>query len=189
MSEAFNTADQDAPSRGRQPRADANATDRRRRSAGSLNRMVSFKLDIFTPDQLDLENYVYLWANDDGANIRQLTQLDDYDFVASSDIKGGFSEGMTDSESTDRIRVLAGNKKDGAPLYTYYLKKRRAFWDADQESIVRNREDMMAGVVYRGEAAWDGEERPGGSDKFYAPSSNQLGHAGERRRGPVPRKL
>lgn len=189
MSEALDTADQDTPRRGRPPRAEAVASGRRRRNAGSLNRMVSYKLDIFGPEQLDLENYVYLWANDEGTNIRQLTKQDDYEFVTSNDIIGGFDQDRTDSESDDRIRILAGNKKDGSPLYTYYLKKPRSFWEEDQEAIVRNREDMMAGRVYRNEATDDGEARPGGEDKFYASGSNQIGHAAQRRRGPVPRKL
>lgn len=189
MSEALNTADHEGPSRGRMPRADAVAGQRRRRNNGSLDRMASFKLDIFTPDQLDLENYVYLWANDDGTNIRQLTKQDDYDFVTTDDIIGGFDQDKTDSESDDRIRILAGNKKDGSPLYVYYLRKPRAFWDADQDQIVRNREDMMAGRVYRNEATDEAEQRPGGEEVFYASKSNQIGHAAQRRRGPVPRTL
>lgn len=185
MSEALDTAE---PTRGRQPRAEATAQQRRRRT-GSLNLMGQFKLDIFGPEDLDLDNYVYLWANDEGANIRSLTQQDDYDFVTSHDIRN-FNPSMVDSaESDERIRIIAGNKKNGDPLYVYYLKKPRAFWEADQEEIVRRREDMMAGRVYRADATEDGESRPGGEDKYYTPSGVSLGHAGERRRGPVPRNL
>ncbi len=190
MSEALdNTAELEAPRRGRPPRAVAVAGQRRRRNAGSLNRMVSYKLDIFAPEQLDLENYVYLWANDEGTNIRQLTKQDDYEFVSPNDIIGGFDADATDPESAERIRILGGNQKSGAPLYVYYLRKPRAFWEADQEEVVRNREDMMAGRVYRNEATEDGEARPGGEDVFYAAKSNQIGHAAQRRRGPVPRTL
>lgn len=189
MSEMLDTAEDHTPRRGRVPRADAVAGQRRRRNAGSLNRMVSFKLDIFGPEQLDLENYVYLWANDDGVNIRQMTRNDDYDFVSTDEIIGGFDIEATDSESSDRIRILVGNKKSGDPMYAYYLKKPRAFWEEDNEAIVRNREDMMAGRVYRNEPTDDGEQRPGGEDKFYATPGNTIGHAAQRRRGPVPRTL
>ncbi len=190
MSEAYDTADEATPSRGRPSRADALAGQRRRRNAGSLNRMVSYKLDIFGPEQLDLANYVYLWANDEGTNIRQLTRGDDYDFVSTDEIVGGFDMADTDSESTDRIRILVGNQKSGAPMYAYYLKKPRAFWEADNEEVVRSREDMMAGRVYRAEATEDGEGRPGGSDNYYATPGNVIGGATQRRRrGPVPRTL
>lgn len=177
------------PTRGRQPRAEAVAGERRRRRNGSLNVMAQFKLDIFGPEDLDLENFVYLWANDEGANIRSLTQQDDYEFVTSSDIRN-FNPNMVDSaESDERIRILAGNKKNGDPLYVYYLKKPRSFWEEDQEAIVRRREDMMAGRVYRAEATEDSEQRPGGADNFYATRDSTIGHAAQRRRGPVPRNL
>jgi len=189
MSEAYDTAEQEAPRRGRPPRAQAVAGNRRRRNAGSLNRMVSYKLDIFAPEQLDLENWVYLWANDEGTNIRQLTKMDDYDFVSPDDIIGGFDADATDPESAERIRILAGNQKSGAPMYVYYLRKPRAFWEADQEEVVRNREDMMAGRVYRAEATDESEARPGGAENFYASPGNTIGHAAQRRRGPVPRSL
>lgn len=190
MSNEFDTAEIEAPRRGRPPRAEAQATHRRRRQAGSLNRMVQFKLDIFTPDQLDLANYVYYWANDEGTNIRQMTKLDDYDFVNTDDIVGGFDPSSVDAESDGRIRMLVGNQKSGSPLYAYFLRKPRNFWEADNEQVVRNREDMMAGRVYRAEATEDAEQRPGGDDAFYATPGNNLGGSAHRRRsGPVSRTL
>ncbi len=187
MSEAFDTAEQDAPRRGRPPRAEAAAPHRRRRQAGSLNRMVQFKLDIFTPEQLDLGNYVYYWANDESTNIRQMTVLDDYEFVRTDEIAGGFDVAATDSESTDRIRILVGSQKSGAPLYAYFLKKPRDFWEADNEQIVRNREDMMAGRVHRAE--FDPDEVKGDAGNYYATPGNTIGGSTQRRRGPVPRSL
>lgn len=186
MSEGYE-ATPDAPRRGRPPREQAQEEIRRRRTPGSLNRMTSYKLDIFGPEQLDLDNFVYLWANDEGANIRNLTTFDDYEFVNTSDISG-IDPNLFDSESDDRIRILAG-RQDGVPLYTYYLRKRREFWEEDQEAIVRAREDMMAGRVYEGAPTESGEGRPGGTDKFYAPRGTQIGHAARRRSGPVPRSL
>ncbi len=189
MSEALNIpASREPPRRGRPPRAEATTQHRRRRRDGDLNRMVQFKLDIFSEDELDLANYVYYWMNDEGSNIRRMTQLDDYDFVSPGEIPG-YSAFMTDSESDDRIRILVGNKQDGSPLYAFYLKKPRWMWEEDNERIVRNREDMMAGRVYGGDATESDEQRPGGDDKFYVPAGNVLGHTGERRRGPVPRNL
>jgi len=186
MSEAF---DVERPRRGRPPRAEAVAGTRRRRNAGSLNRMVQFKLDIFLPEQLDLDNWFYCWANDEGSNIRRMTKLDDYEFVTTDEIIGGVDDGITDSESNERIRILAGKQDNGEPLYVYFLKKPRSYWEEDNEAVVRAREDMMAGRVYHAAATESDEQRPGGEEMFYAPKSNQIGHAAQRRRGPVPRNL
>jgi hypothetical protein len=188
MSEALDTTEDETPRRARRDRAEVQGEHRRRRTAGSLNRMVQFKLDIFGPEDLD-PSYVYYWFNDEGSNLRQMTQLDDYDFVTVEELGEGFNPEATDSESSGRVRMLVGNQKSGAPMYAYLCKKPRAFWEADQDQIVRNREDMMAGRVYRAEATDEGEQRPGGAEMFYAPASNQIGHAAQRRRGPVPRTL
>ncbi len=197
MSDVMDIAETEAPRRGRPPRAEAQATHRRRRQAGSLNRMVQFKLDIFTPDQLDLANYVYYWANDEGTNIRQMTKLDDYDFVSTDEIAGGFDPSSVDAESDGRIRILVGTQKGGNPLYAYYLKKPRAFWEADNEQVVRNREDMMAGRVRDARTGYINPETgesdavdPREADNFYATPGNTLGGSAQRRRsGPVSRTL
>lgn len=189
MSEQLEDIAEDTPRRARRERADVQGEHRRRRQPGSLNRMVQFRLNIFNPEDLDHENYVYYWFNDDGNNIRQMTVLDDYDFVTVEELGSSFNAEATDSESTGRIRQLVGSKQDGSPLHAYLCKKRRAFYEADYEETVRAREDMMAGRVYRAEATDTDEARPGGSDKFYASQGNQIGHAAQRRRGAVPSKL
>ncbi len=190
MSEALNIpAYSEPPQRGRAPRAEVQGEHRRRRNPGSLDRMQQFKLDIFAPEDLDLANFVYYWMNDEGSNLRRMTKLDDYDFVAPGELGEAFNVEATDSESNERIRVLVGNKQDGSPLYAYLLKKPRWMWEQDYGAVVTSREDMMAGRVYQGDATEGDEQRPGGADKFYVPSGTTLGHAGERRRGPVPRTL
>lgn len=178
----------EAPARGRPPRAALNATHRRRRQPGSLNRMVQYKLDIFTPDQLDTDNYVYRWVNDEPGKLRMTTQMDDYDHVAVHEL-GDFDPNATDSESSERVRMVVGTDKHGSPTYAYLLKKPREFWIEDNEAVVEAREDMMAGRVYRGSATEEDEERPGGDANFYTPQGTQIGSAAQRRKGPVPRKL
>lgn len=189
MSESLEDIIGDLPRRGRRERADVQGEHRRRRRAGTLNRMGEFKLQIFEQEDLDLENYVYYWFNDEGNNLRRMTVMDDYDFVTTAELGQSFNPEWTDSESAERVRMLVGNKQDGSPLYAYLCKKRRAFWQSDYEETVRAREDMMAGRVYRAEATDSDEDRPGGADKFYASQGNQIGHAAQRRRGAVPRKL
>ena len=182
--------------RGRAPRADSNRAERRRRKSSSLNRMASFKLDIFTPEQLDLENFVYRWVNDEDGRIRQATRMDDYDYVATDEISD-FNPETTDSESTERIRMLVGRDKNGNPTYSYLLKKRRDYFEEDQDEGVRRREDMMAGIVHNAEVeALEGLSGAPGVDKataeadaLYAAKGNVIGSAAERRRGPIsPRK-
>lgn len=188
MSDPLDTT-AEIPARGRRERAQVQGEHRRRRRAGTLNRMGEFKLQIFEPGDLDLENFVYYWFNDEGNNLRRMTVMDDYDHVTTEELGDSFNPEWTDSESDARVRMLVGNKADGSPLYAYLCKKPRSFWEEDYEAIVSAREDMMAGRVYRAEATDTDEERPGGSDKFYATAGNQIGSAGQRRRGPVQRKL
>jgi hypothetical protein len=177
---------EDAPRRARKPRMAEEAPHRRRRVPGSLNRMVQFDLDIFDPDQLDLEHYVYRWVNDEKGRIRRATRMDDYDFVTTAEL-GDFDIQTTDSESSERVRMIVGSGRDGGNLYAYLCKKRRAFWEQDNEEVVRNREDLMAGRVYRAEATR--EEEMAEADSMYAVKGNSIGLASGRRRGPVPRNF
>src|SRR5690348_11003995 len=102
----------DAPRRGRRARAEVQGEHRRRRKAGTLNRMTQFKLQVFEPEDLDLENYVYYWFNDEGNNLRRMTVMDDYDFVTVHELGDAFNPESTDSESTERVRMLVGTKQD-----------------------------------------------------------------------------
>lgn len=171
--------------RERQPREEVHTEQRRRRRDGTLNRMVQFKLDCIPPEVLDLENYVYRWVNDESGKIRMATRHDDYDYVNSSELKG-FDPDSFDSEGSETVRMLAGNDKFGNPVYTYLLKKRRSFWEADNEEVVRNREDMMAGRVHRGAIGEFENERT--DDNFYATADSNIGGPAERRKGPIPKR-
>lgn len=179
------TMEVEAPSRGRKPRADVSFANRRRRSNGSLNRLAQMRLDFLDPETLDLENYVYRWVNDESGRLRMLTRQDDYDFVTSDDLGDGYDADAFDQESDGRLRVMVGERKGGGPLYAYLCRKPKAFWEADYAEAIQNREDMMRGRVFAAELAEDGE----GLDNAYVPKGNTIGHAGERRRGPIPRRI
>ena len=75
-----------------------------------------------------------------------------------------------------------GESKGGKPIYTHLCRKRRAFWEEDNEEIVRRREAMMEGRVYHAE---DTEERDLKKSVSYVPEGVKMGGAAERRRGPV----
>ena len=178
------------PSRERQPREETHTNERRRRKGGNLNRMVQFKLDFIPPEYLDLDTYVYRWVNDEGGKLRMATRHDDYDHVTVDELKGFDPEGF-DTEGGETIRMLVGESKHGGALYAYLLKKRRAFWEADNEEVVRSREDMMAGRVYRAELADDESEirdENYQADNYYASKDNQIGGAAARRKGPLPKR-
>ena len=73
--------------------------------------------------------------------------------------------------------------------YAYLCKKRRSFWEADNEEMVRMREATMAGRVYNAEGIEAPQGKSVDANQFFATPDAQLGHSGERRRGPVPRTL
>ena len=177
-------------SRERQPREETHTNERRRRKNSTLNRMVQMKLDFIPPEALDLDNYVYRWVNDESGKLRMATKHDDYNHVLVTELKGFDPEGF-DSEGGETVRMLAGQDKFGNPIYTFLLKKRREFWEADNDEVVRNREDMMAGRVYRAEVGDDDELRDENYDRsnYYVGKENQIGGAAERRKGPVPKRI
>jgi len=149
--------------------------------------MTQFKLDCIPADCLDLDNYVYRWVDDRPGRLHMATRADDYDFVTTDELHGGWMPYDSGAESDDRVRMPADVAASGAPIYSYLCKKRRDFWEADQEEIVRKREDMMAGRVYRGEATESGKDLS--ESISYVPSGVQMGGAAERRRGPIPKSF
>src|SRR5437899_1443339 len=130
--------EQERPRRGRPPRAEEVASHRRRRKAGTLDRMAQFKLDFIDPEALDLENFIYYWINDEAGALRRATRQDDYDHVTASELsaRGGFDAFDTDSESDERVRMIVGTN-GSQPVYAYLCKKPRAFWEEDNEAMVR----------------------------------------------------
>jgi len=181
----------EAPRRGRPPRAQAVAGQRRRRNAGSLNRMMQYRLDCIPLECLDKENYVYRWIDDRPGRLRMATKMDDYDFVTTGDLGDGFNPEATDSESTERVRMFAEADRAGNPTYTYLCRKPKDFWQEDNEDIVQRREAMMEGRVYHGAAdgAPSGEGAPAGSDLdegvSYVPAGVKMGGSALRRRAPT----
>ena len=186
MSDTAETAEIEAPRRGRPPRARVNAESRRRRNSGSLNRMTQMRLDIFPQEILD-PAYVYRWVDTRPGRIHMATKMDDYDFVGAEELGDHFNAMETDSESEGRVRMLV-EEHAGRPVYSYLCKKRRDYWESDQDEIVRKREDMMAGRVYRGEsgADFEGDGVPSGHDLeegvAYVPKGVQMGGPSARKR-------
>jgi hypothetical protein len=144
---------------GQAPRAEAQGEHRRRRKAGSLNRMVQFKLDIFAP-RIWIPNYVYYWFNDEGSQPAPHDAARRLRFRHRRPSSARTST-PTPPTANPRARADAGRQPEvRRPDLRLPLQEARAFWEADNEEIVRAREDMMAGRVYRAEATDEGEQRP-----------------------------
>jgi hypothetical protein len=179
------------PSRERVDREEVTQIERRRRKGGSLNRMVQFKLDFIPEEFLDTDRYVYRWVNDEGSKIRMATRHDDYDYVNMDEL-GDLDPASFDSEGGNRIRMLVNQATaTSGPLYAYLLKKRKDFWVADNEEVVRSREDMMAGRVYRAELGEEDDLKDANyaRDNYYVPEGTSVGGAAQRKKGPIPKRV
>ena len=176
--------------RARPTRIEVRSGERRRRSAGTIDRMAQFTLDIFDESQLD-PDYVYRWVEDSGARMRVATRADDYDPVYADEIKG-FDPDTTDSEGGGVVRQLSGRRDNGQPIHTHLLKKRREYFNADQAEGVMRRTDMIEGRVLRGETGQAGDHDRG-VENVYVPDGAQIGipgpgkdiGVGRRKVGPV----
>lgn len=176
------------PARARLVRSDENRAHRRRRSNGSLNRMAQMSLDIFDPEQLDLDNYVYRWVQDTPGRMRMAMQADDYDYVSPDEIHGFTASQAGDDlkcESTGRLRQVVGEGKQG-PVYAYLLKKPRWMWEDDQEAMVDSRDTQLRRRVVKGETGGDGDN-DAAVEEGYVPGGMQVGAPAQRRRGRLPK--
>lgn len=180
MTTEINIPDHD-PVRARPSREETSGNTRRERRASTLDRMYSMRLDMFTPEQLDLDNYVYRWVIDNPDRIRQAVRYD-YDFVEPHEIND-FDPLGVDAESTERVRQFVQKDASGKPEYVYLMKKYRDWFEEDQNRSVANREAMMTGAVRNADLISAPDK-----DNFYAATGNEIGGAAMRRRGPTIRK-
>ena len=126
----------------RTPRAQANATERRRRSSGSLDRTFNQKLGV--PDEwlasggiIDKNQWRSHWVNDEGSRIYDLTTQDDYDVVTNPDIEG----------DDKRVCRPVGTTKDGKPLMAYLCRKPKEFDEADQAEMLADIDARERGLL------------------------------------------
>lgn len=165
------------PVRARPERIEVRTQERRRRKADTIDKMAGFSLDQFSPDQLDLPNYVYRWVQDDGARMRIATKQDDYDPVLASEIKG-FDIDTTDSEGSETVRMITGRRENGSAIYSHLLKKPRKFFEEDMGAGVQRRADMLAGRVVQGATGGQAEEDRAVENAYVVPGSGIGGPGG-----------
>ena len=179
--------------KGRMHRQEEVRQQRRRRSASTIDRMMHMTLDIFSPQQLDKANYEYRWISDIGNRLNTATKVDDYDFVDPSEVKD--FDVMPESlltESKNRIRTYVESSKHGQPIYAYFCRKPKEFFEEDQRARMQMRRDMMEGRIFNGEAGFSSPAVKGDNgevkavqetaENFYIPPGNRLGQVSRRKK-------
>jgi hypothetical protein len=175
--------------RARPDRATAIASERGRRKPETLDRMNGgFRMDFLERDQLDLDKFVYRYVIDDAGNRIHHAFMEDYDFVSTDEIKNFNAESTPlVCESSQRLSVAAGRDQYGNAERGYLMKKRRDWWENDQEVGVRRREDMMAGIVREGDVQALGNQNGLNTKGLYSVGKNTLGGAAKHV-GPTGRR-
>lgn len=127
------------------------AAQREGRDPYTLSRFGMKRLDKYTPDQLDFENYVYCFQNDEKANIQQQLTYG-YEFVETSEIKD-YKTYENNGETSTRVRELAGTDEENKKMYTYMMKIPRVIWEYDQQQEVEARKAKTMGNLTKMNAA------------------------------------
>ena len=108
-------------------RAEEIAAGRRRRQDGAnINGMfLRLGVDSSTKDP----NYEYRWINDDKGRLEALTQQDDWDFVENHAVA---LDERNLNQSDSRIRRVVDKTASGEPMYAYWCRKYKPWYDEDQ---------------------------------------------------------
>jgi hypothetical protein len=116
--------------RHRLTRAEEIAAGRRRRNPSESMSGLSLQLGV-DPETKD-PNYEYRWINDDKGRLESLTQRDDWDFVENDNVA---ADNRNLNESESRIRRRVGINQAGEPLYAYWCRKYKPWYDEDQRKL------------------------------------------------------
>ncbi len=136
----------------RPSRAEEIAGHRRRRNPAADYNGTFLRLGV-DPSQKD-PNYEYHWFNDDKGSLEFWTQQDDWDFVENGAVA---CDGRNLNESDKRIRRIVGKNQSGQPLYAYWCRKPKEWFDADQaEQVKRTQERYRQAVHNQTPGAVDG---------------------------------
>jgi hypothetical protein len=110
----------------RPSRAEEVQTERRRRKPN--NGLAGLKLAV-PPELLDLNKFVYRWANENDRRLIDLTENDDYEIVKDTRIEG-------EGEGTPVTKVV-GTQQDGKALRAYLLRKPKHYYDEDRRANLK----------------------------------------------------
>lgn len=137
----------------RQPRTQEVQQERRRRSAGTLDRMAQLKLAVPEQVQEDHKDYALRWINDTGNRMHHMTVQDDWDRV----------------DGVEPVPV--GTDKEGRPILARLCKKRREYWEEDQGQKMAGLREQEEGLM-RGAKSDPNDDRS--DDVSYVPAGNSI---------------
>ena len=96
---------------------------RRRQNFDGLNQKLA------VPDDYKDPNCVYRWVNDDNNRIHDMTVMDDWDIVQTSELST--SKDANDSGLGENVERIVGSKSGGQPLKAFLCKKRKDYHEQD----------------------------------------------------------
>lgn len=132
----------------RQTRSEETRQERRRRSPEGL---AGTRKKLFVDENdLDREKYAYRWINDDGARVHNMTQLDDWDIVDSSD------------------KRFVDRAENGSPIKGVLVRKPINYQKEDDAAKQRQIDETEKAIADGGSA--DGEQ----ADGSYVPGERAL---------------
>ena len=111
-------------------RAEEIAQGRRRRNPSED--MNGLRLRLGVDADLKDPDFEHHWFNDDRGRLELATHQDDWDFVKHPEIA---KDDRNLNESESRIRRVVGQNEAGGPLYAYYCRKYKPWYDEDQKQL------------------------------------------------------
>lgn len=126
---------------------------RRRKSRDSV---VGQRLGV-NESSLDFSRYAYRWINDKPARLFAKTKEDDWDVVHQDG-----SEVKEESDLGSAVSQVVGTNPDGSPMRAYLCRKRRDWYEADQEEKTRELQQQLSELRR-------GNDRSGASQSDYVP--------------------
>lgn len=142
----------------------AEVLQRRRRREG-LGPERNMKLNV--PEQAKDPNFVYRWVNDRPGRVRQLTQMDDYEVVSSTELNGGDPD-PAGNTAEGTVMQRTADKNIGEK--TVLLKKPKDYYQkdkAEEQATIDERDKMLrkgALASPEGLSSADNAYTPGGKN-------------------------
>lgn len=138
------------------------AQERRRRNAGTLDRMQQMKLTVPQEVRERYPEDEFRWVNDVGNRINDLTQADDWSKV----------------DGLEKIHV--GTDKVGQPIHAYLCRKRREYLAEDRKAMVgatiEQERGLLRGQVQPAPGAAP-DQSPLSAGDSYVPAGNAISTA------------
>lgn len=113
----------------RAPRAETQATERRRRK--SMDAMQDLKMEVPQVVRDKYPEHVFRWLNDVGNRIYHKTHNDDWDKVEESLVAS----------------IPVGTHKDGKPIVAHLYRKLRRYHEADQAEAMAERMERQGQLM------------------------------------------